>query len=333
MRAPCQAEMNAPAGSWNTAILPWSPTSNGAMTTVPPALLDARRERLDVVGPDVQIPRGGRVRVHLRADPGRVLAVDPCERVTPVQRVGVDLDVPPEQRRVERARRRGIRARQVHPRRLVRRVGHRLCHARASSSLSNHWRCIVAPPVSTPVMNGRVNRRDARRLLATRWLARPASAARCTSEGRRDGAFQWRARHRRTRRRVAEGHRRRSPPPSFHSAIAVPRAVTAEAHCRPACRSSILANSRESLDDQERERGDRAARAAEPAAHGMAVRRKRAPQESPCRATCRRSCGLRQDHPHADAFRLPAPLETIRCASRRRRSIVPVSPWGSTARS
>ena len=33
----CQAEMNAPDGSWKTAILPWSPTSNGGATTVPPA--------------------------------------------------------------------------------------------------------------------------------------------------------------------------------------------------------------------------------------------------------------------------------------------------------
>ena len=33
----CQAEMKAPLGSWKTAILPWSPTSNGAMTTLPPA--------------------------------------------------------------------------------------------------------------------------------------------------------------------------------------------------------------------------------------------------------------------------------------------------------
>ena len=32
-----QAEMKAPAGSWYTAIRPWSPTSNGAMATVPPA--------------------------------------------------------------------------------------------------------------------------------------------------------------------------------------------------------------------------------------------------------------------------------------------------------
>jgi hypothetical protein len=29
--------MKAPAGSWNTAILPWSPTSNGGAMTRPPA--------------------------------------------------------------------------------------------------------------------------------------------------------------------------------------------------------------------------------------------------------------------------------------------------------
>ena len=29
--------MNAPDGSWKTAILPWSPTSNGGAMTVPPA--------------------------------------------------------------------------------------------------------------------------------------------------------------------------------------------------------------------------------------------------------------------------------------------------------
>ena len=39
MRVPCHAEMKAPAGSWNTAILPWSPTSNGGAITVPPALV------------------------------------------------------------------------------------------------------------------------------------------------------------------------------------------------------------------------------------------------------------------------------------------------------
>ncbi len=33
----CQAEMKAPAGSWKTAMRPWSPTSNGGATTVPPA--------------------------------------------------------------------------------------------------------------------------------------------------------------------------------------------------------------------------------------------------------------------------------------------------------
>ena len=40
-RVACQAEMNAPDGSWKTAIRPWSPTSNGATTTVPPAAVTA----------------------------------------------------------------------------------------------------------------------------------------------------------------------------------------------------------------------------------------------------------------------------------------------------
>ena len=42
IRVPCQAEMKAPVGSWKTAILPWSPTSNGAIATVPPASVTVR---------------------------------------------------------------------------------------------------------------------------------------------------------------------------------------------------------------------------------------------------------------------------------------------------
>src|SRR5674536_401239 len=32
----CHAEMNAPEGSWNTAMRPWSATSKGGAITVPP---------------------------------------------------------------------------------------------------------------------------------------------------------------------------------------------------------------------------------------------------------------------------------------------------------
>src|SRR6202171_1911498 len=33
----CHAEINAPLGSWNVAMRPWSPTSNGGAMTLPPA--------------------------------------------------------------------------------------------------------------------------------------------------------------------------------------------------------------------------------------------------------------------------------------------------------
>src|SRR5712692_1421294 len=64
-----------------------------------------------VSGRDVDLPCGRSVRRHLAADPRHILATDPCHPIPAVLRVGIDLDIPPEQLRVELTRSLGIRAR------------------------------------------------------------------------------------------------------------------------------------------------------------------------------------------------------------------------------
>src|SRR6266478_4508253 len=59
-------------------------------------------------GRDVYEPRGRGLRRHFAADPRHILACDPCHPIAAVLRVGIDLDIPPEQLRVELTRTRRI---------------------------------------------------------------------------------------------------------------------------------------------------------------------------------------------------------------------------------
>ena len=70
----CQSRKIAPVGSCTTAIRPASITSNGGTITVPPARLDLRGRRVDVVDADVRVPvrrHAGRGLVAERRDRAR----------------------------------------------------------------------------------------------------------------------------------------------------------------------------------------------------------------------------------------------------------------------
>ena len=89
-----------------TGTAPYNPLASAGSNQGPlnPALIDAVKARIEVLR---------------AADPGGVLATDLGEAIATVLRVGIDLDIPAEDLRVEVPRCGGILRREVDPGRLV----------------------------------------------------------------------------------------------------------------------------------------------------------------------------------------------------------------------